>query len=127
MLEFGTERRASRGENIVPMINVVFLLLIFFLMTASIAPPDPFAVTPPEAQAGEPVDAGDTLFAGPDGALAFGAARGEAVFAALSARKAQGPLRIRADAELSGDGLAALLSRLAAAGQTRVTLLVARK
>ncbi len=31
-------RRASGDENIVPMINVVFLLLIFFLMTAQIAP-----------------------------------------------------------------------------------------
>ncbi|MEM1152412.1 MAG: biopolymer transporter ExbD, partial [Pseudomonadota bacterium] len=30
--------RKRRAENYVPMINVVFLLLIFFLMTAQIAP-----------------------------------------------------------------------------------------
>ena len=33
------------------MINVAFLLLIFFLMVAVIAPPDPFAVALPEADA----------------------------------------------------------------------------
>ncbi|WP_322867174.1 biopolymer transporter ExbD [Aquicoccus sp. G2-2] len=38
--------RRPRGEAILPMINVVFLLLIFFLMTAELAPPEPVAVAP---------------------------------------------------------------------------------
>ncbi|MGR3522560.1 MAG: biopolymer transporter ExbD, partial [Paracoccus sp. (in: a-proteobacteria)] len=32
------------------MINVVFLLLIFFLLTAQIAPAPPFDVTPPDSR-----------------------------------------------------------------------------
>ncbi|NHX27772.1 biopolymer transporter ExbD, partial [Escherichia coli] len=46
-MQFPQHPRRDRGENIVPMINVVFLLLIFFLMTAQIGPPAPIDVTPP--------------------------------------------------------------------------------
>lgn len=46
-MDFAPPKRRPRAESIVPMINVVFLLLIFFLMTAQIAPPDPFEVAPP--------------------------------------------------------------------------------
>ena len=35
--------RAPTRDSTVPMINIVFLLLIFFLITAQIAPPAPFA------------------------------------------------------------------------------------
>ncbi len=119
--ERGTGRR--QGENIVPMINVVFLLLIFFLMTASLAPPAPFAVAPPRA-GGAPLDTGDVLLAGADGQLAYGTARGDAVFRALADRRDTGLLLLRADAGLAGQALATLLQRLAAAGQDRVTLVV---
>lgn len=115
--------RRRPAENVVPMINVVFLLLIFFLMTAEIAPPEPFDVAPPHAE-GTPVDVGDRLYAGPEGALAYGTARGPAVFAALADRAGEAPLPLRADAGLEGQALAALLARLAGVGQDRVTLLV---
>ena len=49
-MDFAPRRPARPArENIVPMINVVFLLLVFFVMTAQIAPPDPFDIAPPEA------------------------------------------------------------------------------
>lgn len=38
-MQFDLPQRRSRPESVVPMINIVFLLLIFFLMTAQIAPP----------------------------------------------------------------------------------------
>jgi periplasmic protein TonB len=47
-MDFGSPPRRPRAESVVPMINVVFLLLVFFLMTATIAPPDPFASVPPD-------------------------------------------------------------------------------
>ena len=114
--------RRRPAENIVPMINVVFLLLIFFLMTAQIAPPDPFDVSPPTARAEDPGDARDILYVAADGRLAFGAARGEAVFEALGDRAAEGPLMLRADAALDAADLARLLPRLAAVGVTDIAL-----
>jgi biopolymer transport protein ExbD len=118
-MDFGARPPRPRGESVVPMINVVFLLLIFFLMSATIVPPDPFGATPPEASTAETAGREDTLHIGADGALAFGPARGEAALAAVPAGR---PLLVRADAGLAASDLARILSRLAAAGVTDIRL-----
>lgn len=122
-MQFSAPRPQRRHrENIVPMINVVFLLLIFFLMTAQIAPPEPFTVTPPGSSSEVQAEGRDILFVAADGVLAYGSARGEAVFVALAARPDPGPLLVRADAGLPAADLAALLPRIAAAGVTDLSL-----
>lgn len=119
-MRFRPPARRSRPENIVPMINVVFLLLVFFLMTAELRPAPPLEVRLPEA-AGVPVSAaGAVLVAAADGTLAFGDLRGVAALAAAAA--APGPLALRADRDLPGADLARLLSALAARGQGAVSL-----
>ena len=117
-----TTPRRPAAENIVPMINVVFLLLIFFLMTAQIAPPEPIEVTPPTAELEEPGDAELMLYVGPDGAIAFQDARGGAAVSRLAEGAA---LSIRADAAVEATAVAALLARLAEAGFAEVTLVTA--
>ena len=108
---FDTPRPRRRGENVVPMINIVFLLLIFFLISAQIAPPRPFALTQPEGLAADRISAQpNTLWIGADGALAFGEARGPDVWAALGT--ARGALHIEADQGLPAVELARVLSRL---------------
>ena len=68
-------RRRPRGETIIPMINVVFLLLVFFLLTAQIAPPEPFRLTPPDAaDADLPARDRDVLYVSASGELAYDAA-----------------------------------------------------
>ncbi|PQO21812.1 biopolymer transporter ExbD [Rhodobacteraceae bacterium WD3A24] len=117
------QRRGVR-ENTVPMINIVFLLLIFFLMTAQIAPPEPLDVTPPEtADADAPPDPDTALFVDAGGALSYDGRRGEDALARIAARDAGAPLSIRADADLPGAELAALLRRLAGRGVARVSLI----
>jgi len=124
MMDFGahiTTRRGSRDGNIVPMINVVFLLLVFFLMTAQINPSEPIDVRAPSSLAdpSETLPEG-VLFIAADGSLAFETTRGEAVFSHLPT---DAPLAIRADREVDAQALAALLPRLAALGVSDVTLL----
>jgi len=115
-------RRRVRGDA-VAMINVAFLLLVFFLLVAQIAPPEPVEVTLPEAKDGTPVAGETVLHVGPDGELAYGATRGEAVFAALAdAAREEAPLPLRVDRDFDGQALAALLARLRAAGITDVSL-----
>jgi len=113
--------RAAR-ENIVPMINVVFLLLIFFLMTAQIAPPEPFKITPPQSRGDVVADRQETLYIDANGTWAFASARGDAVFALLANLPAGTPLLIRADAAFKASQLASLLARLAAIGITDVAI-----
>lgn len=118
-MRFRTPARKPRPESIVPMINVVFLLLVFFLMTAELRPAPPLEVRLPEA-AGAPLEAAAPLIAAADGTLAFGELRGEAALAAAAAAPA--PLALRADRDLPGTDLARLLSALAARGQGAVAL-----
>ncbi|MDQ2093380.1 ExbD/TolR family protein [Rhodalgimonas zhirmunskyi] len=124
-MNLGQPTRRPARESVVPMINVVFLLLIFFLMSAQIVPPEPIDVTPPEASVEAPAEGQRILFIAPDGMLAMGDLRGEAVFGGLAAMEdliAGEPLLIRADKTLEAGKLAALLPRLAEVGVRRVKL-----
>lgn len=115
--------RPRPREAIVPMINVVFLLLIFFLMTASIGTPPPFDLALPEGAGEAQADAPDTLFVSADGTLAFGVGRGPEALAAIAGIAGSGrSLDIRADRDLPADVLARLLPRLAALGLSDVRL-----
>ncbi|MDP5307936.1 biopolymer transporter ExbD [Paracoccus spongiarum] len=116
--------RRPRGESIIPMINVVFLLLIFFLLTARITPPVPFEVTPPKGAAEETALQQGVLHVSAAGDLAYDAARGEAVWALIAARDAALPLEIRADAATPAAQVAALLRRLGTISEAGAQLVV---
>ncbi|SIT03891.1 outer membrane transport energization protein ExbD [Roseivivax lentus] len=111
-------RRRSR-EAVVPMINVVFLLLVFFLMTAQIVPVAPFDIALPEAEADPARIAARPLYVAADGRLSHGDLRGTE---ALAAAAKAGPVRIEADADLPAAALARLLADLAAAGADEISL-----
>ena len=120
--------RRPRGENIVPMINVVFLLLVFFLMTSEIAPPEPFAVDLPEAAPETPSEGSNTLHVAADGQIGWQDLTGEAAIAAFVAAQTgegAGPAQIRADRAVEAGVIAKLLPQLAAAGIGEVSLLTA--
>lgn len=119
-MEFAPSKPRQRTESIVPMINVVFLLLVFFLMTASIGPPEPFEVLAPEAAGAVEAQGTETLYLGADGDIAFGPARGDAAFVALAGW--EGALLVRADARMDASAVAAVLARLSQAGIRDVRL-----
>lgn len=124
-MNFDAPVRKPRTESIVPMINVVFLLLIFFLMTAQIAPPEPFEVSPPTAEKAAEPGADHVLYVGKDGALQFQDTAGEAAYGAISGTAGNGKiLQLRIDATLDGDRLAQVMQKLAAVGFGRVEVVV---
>ncbi|GHF35105.1 ExbD/TolR family protein [Seohaeicola zhoushanensis] len=93
---------AQHGETIVALIDVVFFLLIFFMLIGRMDATAPFDVIPPVAASGSDMPAGGaTLSIAADGALALdGAGVERAVLeAALSERLAGDPaLRLRVNA-----------------------------
>ena len=106
------------------MINVVFLLLIFFLMTARIAPPAPIDVTPPSIDVETTEASADrVLYLASDGTVALGDRRDGAIWADLAA---EDRLIVRADAELDAAVLAEVLARLSALGISDISLSVVR-
>jgi len=127
-MQFSTPRRSRAPEPVVPMINVVFLLLVFFLISAQITPPAPFELTLPEAAEGDRAVPANTLYMDAGGRLAFNDARGDAVMDALAARAApDAPLQIRADAGMEARVLARLLPALAARGIDEVEIMTGAK
>jgi biopolymer transport protein ExbD len=123
-MDFGTSPpQVRRRESIVPMINVVFLLLIFFLMTATIVPQPPFQMTLPEAGDAPETPGTAPLFVSADGSLAHRGAFGEAAITSIDPGQA---LEVRADARLAASELAALLPRLAALGIEEIRLVTVR-
>ncbi|ABV92314.1 biopolymer transport protein ExbD/TolR [Dinoroseobacter shibae DFL 12 = DSM 16493] len=118
-----------RNESIIPMINVVFLLLIFFLITAEIRPADPIEVVLPSTEDQELASETPVrLFLSADGLIAFDAFTGETALAAALEEYGPEPgvpLQIRADYRVPGTALAALLRRLAEAGIRDVELTTA--
>lgn len=104
--------RRPRGESIIPMINVVFLLLIFFLLTAQITQPTPFPLTPPDSASDTPSENRDVLYISATGELVYNEARDDAVWAEISKREALEALEIRADAATPAVKVAQVLKRL---------------
>jgi len=124
-MDFDAAPRKPRAESIVPMINVVFLLLIFFLMTARIAPPEPFEVSPPTADNAAEPEGELILFVGKDSAVQFQDTAGDAAYKAIGAATGTGKaLQLRIDASLDGDRLAQVMQELAAVGFSRVEVVV---
>jgi len=121
-MQFPPPRPRPARETILPMINVVFLLLIFFLMTAQIAPAPPFDLTPPEAEA--EAEAADlplrVLWLGAEGQLVFDDDSGEQALDALAG--GEGPVLIRADAGATAADLAQLMRQLSVRGITELRL-----
>ncbi|SNR88824.1 ExbD/TolR family protein [Puniceibacterium sediminis] len=127
-----------RSENILPMINVVFLLLIFFLISARLTAPEPFPVTPPVSTAEGEAEGEIVLFLAEDGRLGFREFEGEEpVMVALAAARvnfcaqadcadaaSRPPLQLRADAGVPAAQLARLMPVLGGLGFGRVDLVV---
>lgn len=123
-MRFARPPRRRPSEGIVPMINVVFLLLIFFMMAARITPPQPFDLTPPSATSDTSPEQSHILHLSRDGVLAFETYRDADVWSALSQAGQTGPLTLRADMDMPAPLLAETLGRLAAIGISDVNLTV---
>ena len=50
-MRFEPPRPRNEDERILPLINVVFLLLIFFMLAGRLSASDPFQVEPPRSSA----------------------------------------------------------------------------
>jgi len=101
---------AQLETGILPMINVVFLLLIFFMLTGHLSAIDPFEVSPPQTESEGIAESDDMLMLiGPYGRVAVDGddIPREELADYLAARARQNPdLRVRIKAD---DGTEALL------------------
>lgn len=71
MTRLGRPRTRPQGEPIIALVDVVFFLLVFFMLVARLDASAPFEVTPPHAQSGRDMPGGGvTVSVAEDGRIA---------------------------------------------------------
>jgi biopolymer transport protein ExbD len=122
--------RRNAPETIVALIDVVFFLLVFFMLIGRMDATAPFDVTPPVAQSGSDMPGGGaTISVGYDGTLALdGAVIARASIApALAQQLADAPdlrVRINAHAGASLNTVLPLAAEIEQLGVSDVVLVV---
>lgn len=122
-------RRAKpdRREPTIALINIVFLMLVFFLVAGSISPPRDDRVTLVRTEQLEGSAPPDALVIGPDGTLSHrGAAVADVARYWDAAQTADGVARIVPDRDLPAQTLVQIGRALQAAGAARVVIVTQR-
>ncbi|WP_282604584.1 biopolymer transporter ExbD [Pelagibius sp. Alg239-R121] len=125
-------RLNNHDAGILPLINVVFLLLIFFMLAGHLAASDPFAITPPKSQSegrNSPQDL--VILVSADGRFALDGVEmsEEGVIKAASERLRKSPagetpgLRLKTDGNAPAARIVRLMQRLRQAGIQKLKLL----
>lgn len=122
-----TERRRQR-EPIGPLVDIVFLLLVFFLLAGTLEPAQPIEVDPPESGQAASMAAGPMrVLLAADGRIGF---EGrvldvQALAAAIGARSSPDMLRsvqVEADGDAAAGLVLALLKQLRSLGFRELAL-----
>lgn len=132
MIEFDQDPPKRQFETLVPLINVVFLLLIFFLLAGTMQPAEKVAVSLPEGALNDRErDVPTTLIVEADGFVWLG---DRVMDAKLSGHMVEKHLSesntkrvaIKADADAPAEAVLELMEGLREAGVEQVTILTER-
>jgi len=119
----------SDDERVLPLINVVFLLLIFFMLAGRLVASDAFRIEPPQSASDGPVRAqGLVVLVAADGRLALDNVPVEATAlrSAVADRIAEQPalrVRLKADGAADASRVVGVMEALRAAGVAELQLL----
>ena len=131
-MQFATPRQRPQEEPILPLINVVFLLLIFVMLAGSLASGDPIEAEPPVSANEGQIAARDLVIViGAEGEIAVDGAvikRSDLANALASALGGDAPrgIWLKADAQADSLDVIALMDALQAAGAEQLQLLTAQ-
>lgn len=125
-MRFEPSRPKTGEDGVLPLINIVFLLLIFFMLAGRLTSVDPFRTEPPRsASAGQTQEHAMVVFVGADGRLALnGAILDEtALRSAVERHEASRTVRLKADGRAGAVRVVAVMDLLRAAGIEKLDLL----
>jgi biopolymer transport protein ExbD len=128
-MRFARQRPRNEDDRILPLINVVFLLLIFFMLAGRLSASDPFKIDPPRSAGAGKVEIEQLLVqVGADGRLALNGEELEesALTAAVAAQVGEGvpaAVRLKADGGVEAVRVVAIMELLRAAGIETLQLL----
>jgi biopolymer transport protein ExbD len=124
--------RREQGENLVPLINIVFLLLIFFMLAGTFTQPELFRVEPPRSLSEtQPADEALAVLLSADGRLALeGDAVADAQLVVVLAQRLKDPqappVQLKADGQVRSQRLLEVMDLLREAGVEKIRLVTVR-
>lgn len=128
-MEIRRSEPQDQPENVLPLINVVFLLLVFFMVAGALDSAEPFEITPPQAHLTEDSEGGPgVILLAAGGGLAFSGVEispadlPQAV-ATFREETPEVPIRLKADGAIPADQVIALMDSLKAEGLDRLILI----
>lgn len=128
-MQFQPRRPKNDEERILPLINVVFLLLIFFMLAGRLTASDPFKVEPPSSVNKHPAEQSEvTVLIGADKRLALDGKvmNADALEKAVAERidsSGSTVVRVKADGSAEGVRVVEVMERLRQAGVAKLRLL----
>ncbi len=130
-MQFPKSQSVDRDNQLLPLVNIVFLLLIFFLIAGQITRFEPIATHPPESSSDTAAHDDELIVSmDADGKLAL---NGEimsapAVIEAIELSPQQASVvRIKADAQVKAVRVIEMMEQLRNAGSQQINLLTARR
>lgn len=130
MIRIARNANRPKAENTVALVNIVFLMLIFFLIAGAITPPIDNEISLIKASEALPVAPPDALAVRQDGTLIY---RGEVTTAVRFAETrpatdetADPALKLIADRALPAEKLIEIISELKAAGAVKIAVVTER-
>lgn len=123
---FESSRPRSEEERVLPLINVVFLLLIYVLLAGRLASVDPFLTEPPRSASEGMTQVNEVVvYVGSDGRVALdGTIMNEAELqSAIASHENLRTVRLKADGRAPAVQVVAVTDLLGAAGVEKVDLL----
>ncbi|WP_416897089.1 MAG: ExbD/TolR family protein [Minwuia sp.] len=117
--------RRSGDDSVLPLINVVFLLLIFFMLAGQLAITDPFEVAPPRSETESDPQAQDVMILlSRDGRIAIDGRPVERSALPDALKEiAAGQVRLKADGDANAVEVVELMELLRDSGVRRLNLL----
>ena len=131
-MKFAAPRHRDTEAGVLPLINVVFLLLIFFMIAGSLSPLSAFDIAPPQsANDADVIEKQVVLLISGDKQLALGDdVITEGVLAETLKARGQGAepfdLQLKADAGLDAQYLIHIMTLLREAGVDKLELLTVK-
>ncbi len=125
MMRFEKTRTKTDDERVLPLVNVVFLLLIFVMITGEIISPDPFQTQPPHsAREGWTKTPETTVYVGADFQIAIGdtPVTEDMLHKHLQENENLGTVRLKADGRVPSSKIVVIMELLASAGVQEVDL-----
>jgi biopolymer transport protein ExbD len=128
-MHFAPPRPKNEDDRILPLINVVFLLLIFFMLAGSLTASDPFKIAPAQSTSqASPGELEAQILVGPSGSLALdGVVLPQSdLISQLETRLSATPetkVQLRADGQVDATTVIALMEEFRKIGVKRLKLL----